>query len=64
MNTKTAVVMFAVLAALGLAAATLVVPIVPQAHADPQCTFGIPPPKGGTCRDFGQSHNPNTHGPP
>ena len=39
MNTKTAVVMFAVLAALGLAAATLVVPIVPQAHADPQCTF-------------------------
>jgi hypothetical protein len=33
MNAKITLVMFAVLAALGLVAATLVVPIVPQAHA-------------------------------
>jgi hypothetical protein len=48
MNTNTILLMFSVLAAFGLVAATLVVPIVPQAHAQgkaPEC----PPqsPRGG-----------------
>ena len=33
MNSNTALIMFAVIAAFGLATATLVVPLVPQAHA-------------------------------
>jgi hypothetical protein len=48
MNTNTALIMFAVIAAFGLVTAMLVVPIVPQAHAQgraPEC----PPqsPSGG-----------------
>jgi hypothetical protein len=63
MNIKTAVVMFAVVAALGLVAATLVVPIVPQAHAQ-----GAPPVtckrvEGGSCKDFGLAQR-ETHEPP
>ena len=58
MNSNTALIMFAAIAAFGLATATLVVPIVPQAHAAPQCTAGIPPKQGGTCWDLGLSHKP------
>ena len=35
MNSNTALIMFAVIAAFGLATATLVLPLVPQAHAAP-----------------------------
>ena len=49
MNNNTALVMFAVIAAFGLATATLVVPLVPQADAQ-----GCPTP-GPNCRAFGQA---------
>jgi hypothetical protein len=39
MNSNTALVMFAVIAAFGVVAATLVVPIVPQAHAAGKPSF-------------------------
>jgi len=37
MNTSTALLMFALVAALGLATATLVIPIVEQAYAQAPC---------------------------
>jgi hypothetical protein len=42
MNTRTALVIFTILAVFGLVTATLAVPIVPQAHA--QGRQGGPPP--------------------
>jgi hypothetical protein len=41
-NTNTALIMFAVIAAFGVVAATLVVPIVPQAYAQGRPS-GVPP---------------------
>jgi hypothetical protein len=62
MNAKTALIMFAVLAAFGLVAATLVVPIVPQAHAA-GCAA-----KGPGCKGFGlataEEHGASPPGPP
>jgi hypothetical protein len=62
MNAKTALIMFAVLAAFGLVAATLVVPIVPQAHAQ-GCLA-----KSSECKGHGiaiaQAHGANPPGPP
>jgi hypothetical protein len=43
MNVNTALIMFAVIAAFGLVTATLVLPIVPQVHAQGQ---GPPADKG------------------
>jgi hypothetical protein len=48
MNANTALIMFAVVAAFGLVTAMLVVPIVPQAHAQgraPECPSQSP--RGG-----------------
>ena len=64
MNTNTALLMFAVLAAVGLVAATLVVPIVPQAHAAPPTTG---PSVCHTTETGGQAIGAcarGTHGPP
>lgn len=58
MNSNTALVMFAVLAALGLAVATLALPIVQEVNAQGQ---GSPPCKGGggsNCKGYGISHKP------
>jgi hypothetical protein len=62
MNAKTALIMFAVLAAFGLVTATLVVPIVPQAHAA-GCAA-----RSEGCKGFGittaEAHGANPPGPP
>jgi hypothetical protein len=57
MNTNTALIMFAVLAAFGVVAATLVVPIAPQAYAQGKPAFA--PRCGQGC---GQNNHPT--GPP
>ena len=57
MNTNTALIMFAVVAAFGLVAATLVVPIVPQAYAQ-GCTA-----RDQTCQSFGLAQRA-AHEPP
>ena len=43
MNTNTALLMFAVIAAFGLATATLVLPIVHEANAAGRAPGGVPP---------------------
>ena len=61
MNSNTALLMFAVIAAFGLATATLVVPLLPQADAQGQGCAA----KSSACRDFGLSKRPVTPpGPP
>jgi hypothetical protein len=67
MNSNTALIMFAVIAAFGLATATLVVPLVPQAQAQPTgpCTLRGQAAQG--CSAFGQetaAENRGSHGPP
>jgi hypothetical protein len=57
MNANTALVMFALIAALGLVAATVVMPIVVSeayAQGKPYCTFS----PQTLCKAFGQSHRP------
>jgi hypothetical protein len=58
MNTNTALLMFAVIAAFGLATATLVLPIVHEANAQ-GCTA-----RSSGCQDFGLAYRPVTPGPP
>jgi hypothetical protein len=48
MNTNTAIIMFAVIAAFGVVAATLVVPIVPQVYAQGRPS-GVPPCDRSAC---------------
>ena len=55
MNSNTALVIFAMMAMLGLATVTLVVPIVPQAQAQGNPGFG-------RCSNPGlEHHTPNQH---
>jgi hypothetical protein len=56
MNANTAIIMFAVLAAFGVVAATLVVPIVPQAHAAGKPLFA--PRCGQGCGQFNHPSGP------
>ena len=58
MNTNTALLMLAVIAAFGLVTATLVVPILPQVHAQGYTA------RSSDCQSFGLSHRPVIPGPP
>jgi hypothetical protein len=61
MNTNTALLMFALIAAFGLATATLALPIVHEANAQTAgCTA-----RSSDCQIFGQAHAPpHPTGPP
>ena len=57
MNSNTALVIFAMMAMLGLATATVVIPYIPQVQA-----AGKPNPLPGKCSNPGTSHHPTLPG--
>ena len=63
MNSNTVLIMFAVVAAFGLATATLVVPLVPQADAQEVPYIKGCAAKSDACKDFGLSQGADKRPP-